>query len=273
MWIFPSLGARQIKSVSAFDVLETLRRLERLGKLETAHRVLGYCSQIFRYAIITQRAERDVAGDLRGALQTPTKTHYSAITNPSELGGLLRAIDGYRGTFVVACALQLTPLLLVRPGELRHMEWDEVDLPKNVWTIPGEKMGKTKRSHVVPLAEQAATILTDLRLHTGPTGYAFPSANGGARPMSENTTNGALRRLGFAQSEVTSHGFRATARTLMDEELNERPELIEHQLSHMVKDPLGRAYNRTKHLKERHHMMQRWANYLDELKNARLQSL
>ena len=266
-WVFPWLGSRPIGEVSAAELLAMLRRIEERGRLETAHRVRGYCSQIFRYAIATQRAERDVAADLRGALQSPIKRHHAAITEPKALGALLRAIEGLEGTFVVSCALRLTPLLLVRPGELRHMEWGEVDREAGLWTIPGKKM-KMGRDHSVPLANQTLSILDELKLLTGGERYVFPANRGRGRPMSENTVNAALRRLGYGKDEVTAHGFRATARTLLDEVLGERPDIIEHQLAHAVRDPNGRAYNRTAHLPERRQMMQRWADYLESLRTG-----
>jgi len=266
-WVFPWLGSRPIGEVSAAELLAMLRRIEERGRLETAHRVRGYCSQIFRYAIATQRAERDVAADLRGALQSPIKRHHAAITEPKALGALLRAIEGLEGTFVVSCALRLTPLLLVRPGELRHMEWGEVDREAGLWTIPGKKM-KMGRDHSVPLANQTLSILDELKLLTGGERYVFPANRGRGRPMSENTMNAALRRLGYGKDEVTAHGFRATARTLLDEVLGERPDIIEHQLAHAVRDPNGRAYNRTAHLPERRQMMQRWADYLESLRTG-----
>ena len=266
-WVFPWLGSRATGEVSAAELLAMLRRIEERGRLETAHRVRGYCSQIFRYAIATQRAERDVAADLRGALQSPIKRHHAAITEPKVLGGLLRAIEGLDGTFVVSCALRLTPLLLVRPGELRHMEWGEVGREAGLWTIPGKKM-KMGRDHSVPLANQALSILDELEPLTGGERYVFPANRGRGRPMSENTVNAALRRLGYGKDEVTAHGFRATARTLLDEVLGERPDIIEHQLAHAVRDPNGRAYNRTAHLPERRQMMQRWADYLDSLRQG-----
>jgi integrase len=183
------------------------------------------------------------------------------------LGALLRALEGFEGTFVVSCALRLTPLLFVRPGELRHMEWGEVDREAGLWTIPGEKM-KMDRDHSVPLAHQTLITLNELEPLTGGERYVFPANRGRGRPMSENTVNAALRRLGYSKDEVTAHGFRATARTLLDEVLGERPDIIEHQLAHAVRDPNGRAYNRTAHLPERRQMMQRWADYLDSLRTG-----
>ena len=216
-WVFPWLGSRPIGEVSAAELLAILRRIEERGRLETAHRVRGYCSQILRYAIATQRAERDVAADLRGALQSAIKRHRAAITEPKALGALLRALEGFEGTFVVSCALRLTPLLFVRPGELRHMEWGEVDLQAGLWTIPGQKM-KMGRVHSVPLAHQTLITLDELEPLTGRERYVFPSNRGRGRPMSENTVNAALHRLGY-KDVMTAHGFRAMARTVLVEQL------------------------------------------------------
>ena len=263
-WVYPTLGSRPIASITPTDVLEVLRRIEKRGTVETAHRVQSYFSQILRYAVATQRADRDVTVDLRGALQTPVTNHFAAILDPAELGGLLRAIREYRGTYPVQCALILTPHLIVRPGELRRMEWAEIDVDQRIWTIQSTKM-KGKRSHLVPLADQSLAILDELRPLTGTGQYVFPSLGNKTRPMSENTVNSALRRLGYSKKEVTAHGFRATARTLMDEVLHERIDVIEHQLGHQVRDALGTAYNRTTFLDERRAMMTRWSNYLDSL--------
>ncbi len=268
-WCLPVLGRRPIASISAADVLDVLRRIEQSGAIETAHRVRNYCSQIFRFAIASGRAERDVAADLKGALRSPTKRHYAAITDPTQLGALLRAIDGFEGSFVVRCALRITPYVFVRPGELRQMEWADVDLERGQWRIPGSRM-KTGSDHIVPLAQQVRAVLSDLRDLTGEGRFAFPSNRTRVRAMSENTLNAALRRLGYTTEEVTAHGFRATARTLLDEELGERPDFIEHQLAHAVRDPNGRAYNRTAYLEERVRMMQRWADYLDSLRGDSL---
>jgi integrase len=263
-WVYPALGSRPIRSITPTDVLDVLRRIEKRGTVETAHRVKSSFSQILRYAVATQRADRDVTVDLRGALQTPTTNHFAAIIDPVELGGLLRAIQQYRGTYPVQCALNLTPHLIVRPGELRRMEWAEIDVDQRIWTIPSTKM-KGRRSHLVPLSDQSLAILDELRPLTGNGQYVFPSLGTKSRPMSENTVNAALRRLGYSKAEVTAHGFRASARTLMDEVLHERVEIIEHQLGHAVRDSMGRAYNRTSFLDERRAMMTRWSNYLDSL--------
>jgi integrase len=263
--VFPVMGARPIAEIKAPELLAMLRRIESRGALETAHRVRTICGQIFRYALATGRAERDPAADLKGALPPYKKGHLAAITDPKEVAPLLRAIDGYSGSFVVKCALQLAPLFFVRPGELRKAEWSEVDLDAAEWNIPAERM-KMKVAHLVPLSEQAIKILVELKALTGNSRYLFPSGRSFARPMSDNAINAALRRMGFDKDEMTGHGFRAMARTILDEVLQIRPDYIEHQLAHAVRDPNGRAYNRTAHVAERRKMMQIWADYLDGLK-------
>jgi integrase len=263
--LFPWLGARPIKELKAVELLASLRRIESRGTLETAHRVRGLLGQIFRYAVATGRAERDPAADLRGALPQPNENHHAAITDPKEVAPLLRALDGYQGHFVVKCALRLAPLLFVRPGELRHAEWAEIDLDESVWNIPPHKM-KMKQAHIVPLSSQAIEILTELKELTSTSRYVFPSGRSFARPMSNNAILAALRRMGYDKDTMTGHGFRAMARTILDEVLHVRPDYIEHQLAHAVRDPNGRAYNRTAHLVERRKMMQTWADYLDRLK-------
>jgi integrase len=265
--VFPWLGSRPVGKVTAPDLLEVLRRIEARGALETAHRVLQNCGRVFRYAIATGRAERDPAADLRGALPPAEEKHHAAITNPLAVGALLRAIDGYQGDLPTRCALRLAPLTFVRPGELRGAEWLEFDLDRAEWNIPASRM-KTREPHLVPLSVQAIAILRNLHPLTGSGRYVFPSLRTAARPMSETTMNAALRRMGYTKDEMTGHGFRAMARTLLDEVLGVRPDFIEHQLAHTVRDPLGRAYNRTKHLPERRRMMQKWADYLDGLKNG-----
>ncbi len=263
-YIFPWLGTYQIGEISAPQLLEALRRIEYKGALETAHRVQQICGQIFRYAVATGRASRDPTSDLRGAL-APTKVkHYASIVEPKKVGELLRAINGYDGFFVTKCALRLAPLVFVRPGELRNAEWAEIDFDKAEWNIPTEKM-KMRQAHLVPLSHQALTILKELYPLTGTGKYLFPGILTAKRPMSDNTINAALKRLGYESKEITGHDFRAMARTLLDEVLGFRPDIIEHQLAHAVRDPLGRAYNRTSHLQIRKEMMQKWADYLDEL--------
>jgi integrase len=265
--LFPWIGTRPIKDIKAPELLSVLRRVESRGALESAHRIRTIAGQVFRYAVATGRAERDPAADLKGALPQPGEKHHAAITDPKEVAPLLRAIDGYTGHFVVKCALRLAPMFFVRPGELRHAEWAEIDLDETVWNIPAEKM-KMKQPHIVPLCRQAVEILTELKKLTGESKYVFPSGRSFVRPMSNNAINAALRRMGYSKDEMTGHGFRAMARTMLDEVLQVRPDFIEHQLAHAVRDPNGRAYNRTAHLEERRHMMQTWADYLDGLRQG-----
>lgn len=261
-FLLPYLGSYPVSQLTAPEVLAVLRRIEERS-IDTRHRASSILGMIMRYAIATGRAERDPTPSLRGVLKTKRQQHYAAVTDPEDLGHLLKAIDQYPGTAIVSVALKLTPLLFVRPGELRHMEWSEIDLAEARWDIPSEKM-KGGQSHIVPLARQAAELLKDLYPLTGRGRFVFPSARGRSRPMSENAVRVALQSL--ERGKLTAHGFRATARTLLDEVLRERIDLIEHQLAHAVRDPLGRAYNRTAHLEERIAMMQRWADYLDDLK-------
>ncbi len=263
--LFPWMGSRPINEVKAPELLAVVRRAQSRGALELAHRLRAIAGQVFRYAVATGKAERDPSGDLRGALPPPKVKHHAAITDPKEVAHLLRALDGYQGGLVVKCALRLAPLFFVRPGELRHAEWAEIDFDEATWNIPGHKM-KMKQAHIVPLSRQAIEILRELHTYTGAGRYVFPSVRTHARPMSENTVNAALRHAGYDKDTMTGHGFRATARTILDEVLHIRPDYIEHQLAHAVRDPNGRAYNRTAHLVERKKMMQTWADYLDRLK-------
>lgn len=263
--VFPTLGTRPVDDIKAPDLLRVLRRIESRGALEMAHRVRGLCGEVFRYAVATGRAERDPSRDLKGALPPSEKRHLAAITDPKEVGPLLRAIDGYEGSSIVKWALQLAPLVFVRPGELRQAEWTEIDLDTADWTIPAERM-KTRQPHLVPLSAQAIAILREAQALTGAGKYVFPSHRSNSRPMSNNAVLAALRRMGYEKGTMTGHGFRAMARTILEEVLQVRPEIIEHQLVHAVRDPLGRAYNRTTYLSERQKMMQLWADYLDNLK-------
>lgn len=265
-YVFPYLGHRPIAEVTAPEILQILRRIEDRPAVETAHRMRSVCSQVFRYAIATGRAERDPAADLRGALAPVVSSHHAAILEPKALGELLRAIDGYEGQPTTAWALRLAPLVFVRPGELRHAEWEEMDLDGATWTIPAAKMKASEHDHIVPLSRQAVAILREAEALTGRGRYVFPGTRTAQRPISSMTLAAALRRLGYDGKTVSVHGFRATARTLLDEVLHYRPDWIEHQLAHKVRDPNGRAYNRTAFLAERREMMQRWADYLDELK-------
>jgi integrase len=263
--LFPWIGHRPMMDIKAPELLTVLRRVESRGALESAHRIRTIAGQVFRYAVATGRAERDPSGDLKGALPQPREKHHAAITDPKEVTPLLRSLDGYEGHFVVKCALKLAPMFFVRPGELRNAEWAEIDLNDAVWNIPANKM-KMKQAHIVPLCRQAVEILTELKKVTGSSRYVFPSGRSFARPMSNNAVNAALRRMGYDKGTMTGHGFRAMARTILDEILHIRPDYIEHQLAHAVRDPNGRAYNRTTHLEERRKMMQTWADYLDGLK-------
>jgi len=263
--VFPVMGDRPIADIKAPELLSMLRRIESRGALETAHRVRTICGQIFRYAIATGRAEHDISADLKGALPPYKKGVMAAITDPKEVGPLLLAIDGYKGSHVVKSALQLASLVFIRPGELRKGEWSEVDFDSGHWNIPAERM-KIKMDHIVPLSHQAIDILKELCALTGKGRYIFPGHRSAARPMSENAVNAALRALGYDKETMCGHGFRAMARTILDEVLHFRVEYIEHQLAHTVKDANGRSYNRTSHIVERRKMMQDWANYLDELK-------
>ncbi len=260
----PWLGARPILEVGPPDVLAVLKRIEARGKHETAHRAKQRISQVFRYAIGTGRAHRDPTPDLRGAL-TPTKaTPRAAVTTPDRVGELLRAIDGYEGTFVVASALKLAPLVFVRPGELRAAEWAELDLDQAEWRLPAERM-KMRAPHLVPLSTQAVAILRDLQPLTGSGRYVFPSTRTSRRPMSEVTINAALRRLGYGKNDHVGHGFRAMASTLLNE-MGWQPDVIERQLAHAPRNRVRAAYNRAQYLAERRRMMQAWADYLDALR-------
>ncbi|MBS0339212.1 MAG: integrase arm-type DNA-binding domain-containing protein [Proteobacteria bacterium] len=264
--VFPFIGKLPISAVKAKDVLDRVaRRMEARAIHESTHRIVQICSQVFRYAVAIGLVERDVTADLRGALVAVQKTNYAAIVEPKQVGQLMRSIHSYGGHPTVVAALKLSPLLFVRPGELRAAEWAEVDLDAAEWRIPAAKM-KMKVEHLVPLSRQAVEILRDLYTFSGHGRYVFPSIRTGERCMSENTVAAALRGMGYAQDVMTAHGFRAMARTVMDEVLGERPDLIEHQLAHTVKDPNGRAYNRTAHLPARREMMQRWSDYLDKLR-------
>jgi integrase len=261
--VFPWVGGRPIADVTAPELLAVLRRIEGRGALETAHRALGNCGQVLRYAVATGRAERDASGDLRGALPPVRGEHFAAVTEPKKVGELLRALNGYRGTLTVQCALRLAPLVFVRPGELRKAEWADIDLDAAEWRYV---VTKTRTPHIVPLSSQAIAILRELHPLTGHSRFVFPGARSNGRPMSENATLAALRRLGIPKDEMSGHGFRAMARTILDEVLGVRIDWIEHQLAHAVRDANGRAYNRTAHLPERHKMMQQWADWLDEQK-------
>ncbi|MFZ2956946.1 MAG: integrase arm-type DNA-binding domain-containing protein [Candidatus Ozemobacteraceae bacterium] len=264
--VFPWIGKRPVSEIQPADVLSVLHRMEKRGVIDTAHRALGNIGQVFRYAVRTGRIPSDPTRDLRGALTPVIHEHLAAIVDPKSFGALLRGIDEYRGTPVVRAALQLAPLLAVRPGELRHAEWKDIDLEVCEWRF---LVTKTKVQHIVPLARQAAETLRDLYELTGDGRYVFPNPRSpnGSRPMSENAVLVALRAMGIPKSEASGHGFRATFRTIGAEVLKFRPDLLEQQLAHNVRDPLGRAYNRTTFIEERRAMMQTWADYLDRLRN------
>ena len=263
--VFPALGKMPISGIKPRDVLFMLQKIEARGAIESAHKIKQLCGQIFRFAVSKSMAERDVTSDLRGALSAIPKANYAAITEPNQVGDLMRSIFAYQGHPYAQAALKLAPLVFVRPGELRAAEWAEINFDTSEWRIPGVKM-KMKNDHLVPLSKQAIEILAGMKLATGDQQYVFPSIRTADRPMSENTVNAALRAMGYTREVMTGHGFRAMARTIMDEILGERVDLIEHQLAHAVKDPNGRAYNRTAHLPARRAMMQRWADYLDLLR-------
>ncbi|BFG72103.1 tyrosine-type recombinase/integrase [Paraburkholderia terrae] len=261
--VFPWLGARPIAEIAAPELLAVLRRIEERGALDTALRAKQNCGQIFRYAVASGRAERDPSGDLRGALAPIRRENFPALTDPVQVGELLRAIEAFRGTFIVKSALHLAPMLFVRPGELRNAVWSGFNLDKGEWRY---LVTKTRTEHLVPLSNQAVSILRELHALTGQRRYVFPGRDP-LKPMSGAAVNAALRRLGYdTRTEITGHGFRAMARTILHEELHVKPEVIEHQLAHRVPDALGTAYNRTRFLTERRIMMQQWADYLDRLK-------
>ncbi len=272
--VFPWLGRRPIAEIKAPELLECLRRVEARGAIETAHRIKQSCGLVFRYAIATGLCERDPSADLREALTPIQSRHHAAITEPKRVGELLRAIEAYKGHPATRAALALAPLLFQRPGELRKAEWAEVDLDAGMWTIPSHRMKRTKEGkasgvpHLVPLSTQAVAILRNLHPLTGAGRYVFPSLRGDARPMSDAAILAALRRMGFPKDEMTGHGFRATARTMLAERLNVDDAVIEAQLAHDVPDTLGRAYNRTQFIEQRRTMMQTWADYLDRLRKG-----
>ena len=266
--IFPWLGLRPITEITAPEILAVLRRTEARGAIHTAHKLLQTCGQIFRYAIATGRAMRDPAADLRGALPRAKGKHLAAVTEPKAIAPLLRALHDYQGSLITRSALRLAPLVFVRPGELRKAEWEEIDWETASWNIPAERM-KMREPHLVPLSRQSLEILKELQPLTGRGKYLFPSPRSTQRPMSDNAILSAMRRMGISKDEMTGHGFRAMARTVLDEVLNVRPDYIEHQLAHAVRDPNGRAYNRTAHLAERRKMMQQWADYLDGLREGK----
>lgn len=272
---FPQFGNLALSVITPKTVLTACRRVEDNDTLETAHRLREHCSSVFRFAIAEGADLRDPCQDIRDALKKPAVCHFGAVTNPDVLAEMLRAIDAYRGSLVVRTALQLAPMLMVRPGELRLAKWDEFDLDNGLWYIPSMRMKRTKEEkengqpHLVPLPKQAVGLLESLFMRTGSTGQTFPAEGRAGRFMSENTLNVALRAMGYASDEATAHGFRATARTMIVELLQFPESVVEMQLAHAVKDANGTAYNRTEFLKKRFEMMQAWADYLDDLRLGR----
>lgn len=262
--VYPYIGKRPVADITPRDVLAVLRKVEGRGAIETAHRTKQNCSQVFRYAVATGRADRDPTVDLRGALAPRRERHHPTITDPAAIGALLRSIDGYEGAPATKCALRLAPLTFVRPGELRRAEWGEIDLERREWRIPAERMKKGE-PHIVPLSRQAVDSLQELHPLTGRGTYVFPGARTNGRPMSENTVNAALRRLGYAKDQMTGHGFRSMASTHLNEQGWNR-DAVERQLSHAERDGVRAAYNYAEHLPERRRMMQAWADYLDALR-------
>ncbi|BCL62318.1 integrase [Desulfomarina profundi] len=264
--VFPWLGGRPIAEITPPELLSVLRRIENKGIHETAHRALQNCGQVFRYAVATGRAERDNSADLRGALTPVKHGSMATITEPKKIGELLRAIDGYQGTPVVQSALKLAPLVFLRPGELRRAEWTEIDIDNAEWRIPAQKM-KMKFPHIIPLSEQSLTILCDIQPITGQGRYVFPSIRSDSRPMSDNAILAALRRMGYAKEDMSGHGFRAMASTILHEQ-GWLSDIIERQLAHAERNKIKAAYNYAQHLPERRGMMQAWADYLDSLKKG-----
>jgi integrase len=262
-----SIGRLPINEIEPADVLAAIRRIEGKGNLESARRTLQLSSAVFRFAVATARLGSDPTRDLRGALTAPTVTHYGAITEASRVGELLRAIDGYGGQGFTRLAMQIAPHVFVRPGELRHADWSEIDLDAALWTIPAEKM-KMRKAHVVPLSRQAVELFRAVQSATGSAGYVFPSIRTRTRPMSENTINAGLRRLGYASDEMTAHGFRAMASTLLNESGKWHPDAIERALAHGDSDKVRAAYHRGAHWKERVEMAQWWSDYLDQLRKG-----
>lgn len=262
--IFPWLGTRPIMDIKPLELLSALQRIEKRDAIETAHRAKQSCAQVFQYAIATGRADRNPAADLNGAIAPAIKSSFATITDPSRIAELLRAIDGYRGTFITQCALKLAPLLFVRPGELRQAEWREIDLKESLWVIPAERM-KMREKHFVPLSRQAVEVLSELHPLTGSGRFIFPGARTNGRPMSENTVNAALRRLGYTKEEMTGHGFRHMASTLLNEQGWNR-DAIERQMAHAEHNSIRAIYNYAEYMTERTKMMQAWADYLYALK-------
>jgi len=263
-YVFPWIGNKPIADITPPEVLSAVRRIESLGTIETAHRTLNACGQVFRYAVQTGRALRDVTADLKGALPPTKSKHMATFTDPKEIAELLRAIDGFKGSYTVQCALKIAPMLFVRPGELRMAKWKDIDLDAAEWRYV---VSKTKTDHIVPLCKQVIAIFRELHPFSGYGEYVFQGARDPKKPMSDGTVNSAIRRLGYCtKTQITGHGFRAMARTALHERLEIDPHIIEHQLAHRVPDALGQAYNRTKFMKQRKEVTPTWADYLDGLK-------
>lgn len=266
LYIFPWMGSRQISEITAPQILEAVKRIENLNKLETAHRTLQAVSQVFRHAVQTGRAMRDPCVDLRGALPAAVVKHMAAFTEPKQIAGLLRAIDGFTGSFTVQSALRLSPLVFTRPSELRTAKWADIDLEAREWRY---RVSKTNTMHLVPLSTQAAKLFSEMKSLSGHGEFVFQGGHDPKKPMSAAAVNAALKRMGYdTQQDITAHGFRAMARTILHERLGIDPHIIEHQLAHKVPDALGAAYNRTRFIEQRKEMMQSWADYLDELKGS-----
>jgi integrase len=266
-FLYPDLGDRRIGQITARELLDTLRKVEATGMLETAKRAKGKAGQVFRFAILEGIIDSDPTTSLRGALKSPKVKHHAAIVDPAKVGELLRAIDGFTGQYVTLCALKLAPLLFVRPGELRQAEWSEFDLAAAMWRIPAERM-KMRAAHLVPLSSQAVMILRELLTFAGESRYVFPGLRTPSRPMSENTVNAALRRLGYTGEEMTGHGFRSMAATRLNE-MGWKPDAIERQLAHAESNKVREAYTHAaQYLEERTRMMQAWADYLDGLRQG-----
>ena len=271
--VFPWLGNRPIHEIEPPEILEVMRRVQKRGALESAHRVRQVVGQVFRYAVATGRTNRDQTGDLKGAIPSHRKKHFAAIKDADELAVLLKAIDIYKGTFIVRCALKLSPLVMLRPGELRQAEWKEIDFDTATWTIPVKRMKALKATkeenetnHIVPLSKQAVKVLEEIYPLTGKWEFVFPGARSRTRPLSDNAIRTALRTMGFDNTQMTVHGFRATASTMLNE-MGFNPDAIEAQLAHKDSNEIRAAYNRAQYLEERRDMLQKWADYLDNLKS------
>ncbi len=264
--IFPILGDAPIKNITPGEFLSVLEKIQARGAIETAHRVKSICGEVFRYGIVTDKCERDITQDLKGALIPSVPQNMAAITDPDKVGALLRVIDSYKGDAITRAALKLTPYVMLRPGEIRCAEWSEIDLEKKQWKIPADKM-KMRRPHIIPLSNQVIEILNEIHKLTGRWKYIFPSLRSKDRPMSNNTVNAALRRMGYTTEDMTAHGFRGMASTLLHENGFETAH-IEVQLAHAERNKVKAAYNHAEYLPQRTEMLQWWADHLDELKRS-----